>query len=105
MPLTDSVLLRNLCNLWITSWFSFSHFSPLDVKRCHSLACDNRQLDKARLVRRVIDTLRCFLIIVRHGPADVRHEGLRVAIVNREPARRDWDHDPVTRQEDMVSGW
>ena len=75
------------------------------MKRCHSLACDNRQLDKARLVRRVIDTLRRFLIIVRHGPEDVRHERLRVAIVKREPARLDLDHDPVPRQEDMVRGW
>src|SRR5204863_9746106 len=46
-----------------------------------------RQLNKARLIRRVIDALRRLLIIRGFGPEDIRHKLLRIAVVKREPAR------------------
>src|SRR5579885_2468419 len=51
-----------------------------------SVRFHHRQLDKARLARRVIQTLRRFAIIPGLCPEDAWHECLRVAIVEREPA-------------------
>ena len=47
---------------------------------------------------RVIDTLRRFAEVFRLCGRDV-HEGLRVAIVNREEARLHLNRDPVTGKE------
>ena len=63
---------------------------------------DHRQFDEARLARRVVDPLRGFSIILRLGPEDVVDEGLRIAVVEREPARLNLHHDAVARQEDVV---
>src|SRR4051812_10351149 len=46
-----------------------------------------------------------FLVIASFCPKDVFDERLRVAVVEREPARLDLDHDPMTGQKDMVGGW
>ena len=46
----------------------------------------DRQFHKARFIRRVINALRRFFEIRRLGPKDIRHECLRIAIVEREPA-------------------
>ena len=40
-----------------------------------------------------IDALRRLHVVRRLGEEDVRHEGLRVAVVEREPARLDLHHD------------
>src|ERR1044072_2161508 len=61
-----------------------------------------RQLDEARLTGRVIDALRGLPVIARLGPEDVRDEGLRVSVVEREPTRLYLHHDAVPRQEDVV---
>ena len=50
----------------------------------------------------MIDALRRFAIISRLGPEDVWHKRLRVAVIEREPARLHLHHDAVTRQKDMV---
>ena len=42
---------------------------------------------------RVIDALRGFLKVAGLGPEDIGDEGLRVAVVEREPARLDLHHD------------
>ena len=62
----------------------------------------HRQLDEARLAGRVIDPLRRLAVVRRLRAEDVRHEGLRIAIVEREPARLHLHHDAVARQEDVV---
>src|SRR5436190_19824708 len=67
---------------------------------------DQRQFDEARQVviiaGCVIDPLRRLSIIPGFGPEDVWYEGLGIAVVEREPARLDLYHNPVTRQKDMV---
>src|SRR5437870_12331721 len=72
---------------------------------CASTCRDQRQLDKACLTGRVIDALRCFSVIFRLGPEDVRNKCLRIAIVKWKPTRLNLDHDPVTRQKNVVRGW
>src|SRR5256885_2104725 len=63
---------------------------------------DDRHLDEAPLLGGMIDPLRCLAVIARFGPEDVRNEGLRVAVVEGEPARLDLHHDAVPRQENVV---
>src|SRR5438105_255189 len=62
----------------------------------------HRQLNKARLIRRVINPLRRFLKIFRLGPENIRHELLRIAIVKRKPTGLNLDHDAMTRQKDVI---
>jgi hypothetical protein len=61
---------------------------------------DHRQLDVRRLGARVEDALGCLLMVARLGEKDVGNEGLRVAVVEREPARLDLHHDPMAGLED-----
>jgi hypothetical protein len=62
----------------------------------------NRQVDVARGFGLVKYPLRGLHVIRGLGKEDVGHKGLRVAIVEREPARLDLHHDPVAGQEYMV---
>ncbi len=57
---------------------------------------------KLALRRRVVDALRRLPVVLGLRPEDARHEGLRIAVVEREPARLDLHHDPVPRQEHVV---
>ena len=66
------------------------------------MCVNHRQLDEARLLRGVVDALGGLTIVGRLGPEDIGHERLRVAVVQREPARLDLHHDPMPRQEDVV---
>ena len=68
----------------------------------NSRLLDHRQLDEARLAGGVVDPLRRLPVIARLGPEDIGDEGLRIAVVQREPARLDLHHDPVPRQENVV---
>jgi len=54
---------------------------------------DQGQLDKTLAV----DPLCRFFVVLRLGPEDVLYKRLRVAIVEREPARLNLDHDAVSR--------
>src|ERR1700747_231905 len=63
-----------------------------------------RKLDEACLTSRVVDTLHSFPVIPGVGPEDVGHEGLRIPVIEREPAGLHLHHDAVSGQEDVVSG-
>jgi hypothetical protein len=56
---------------------------------------DQRELNEARLSRSVINPLHRFLVIRRFGPEYTWHEGLWIAVVEREPARLDLHHNSV----------
>src|ERR1700719_2986109 len=64
----------------------------------------HRQFYKAELCGRVIHTLGGFAVVVGLGPENVGDEGLRVAVVEREPTGLDLDHKFVAREEDVVCG-
>src|SRR5579863_5066539 len=49
-----------------------------------------------------IDPLRGLLEVFRLRPEDALDEGLRIPVIQREPARLHLDHHPVARQEDVV---
>src|SRR5262245_40328765 len=53
---------------------------------------NHRQFDRARLVGRVPHALRRLLKIRGLGEHDVRHEALRIAVIEREPRRLDLHH-------------
>ena len=53
----------------------------------------------------MVDPLLGFAIIPWLRPEDVRDKGLRVAIVEREPAGLYLHHDAVAGQKDVVGGW
>src|SRR5262249_5111585 len=55
-----------------------------------------RKLDGTRLPRRVIHPPCRLPIIIQLGPEDVRDEGLRIPVVEREPARLYLYHDAVS---------
>src|SRR5258708_5605763 len=61
-----------------------------------------RKLDEARAGTSSIDPMSRLPIIRGLREEDVVDEGLRVAVVEREPARLDLDHHAVTRQEHVV---
>ena len=63
------------------------------------------QLDEAGVFRRVIDFLRSLAIVGWFRPEDAPHKSLRVAVIQREPARVHLHHDLVAGQEDAVCGW
>jgi hypothetical protein len=48
---------------------------------CGSTRLDHRQIDEARLVGRVIDTLHSFAVIARLDPKDAGYECLRITVV------------------------
>ena len=50
------------------------------------------------------DRLGRRFIVLRLGLEDIRHKGLRIAVIEREPARLDLHHDAMTRQERVVGG-
>ena len=50
----------------------------------------------------MVNTLHGLAVVVGLGPEDVRHEGLRVAVVEGEPAGLDLHHDAVAGQEDVA---
>ena len=77
------------------------HLANAGASRRHR---NQRQLDETGLARRMVDPLCGLSIVTRLRPEDVGHEGLRIAIVKREPARLDLHHDPVAGQEDVVRG-
>src|SRR3984885_8418772 len=62
----------------------------------------NRQVDIARRIGFMKHALRGFHIVGRFGEENIGHEGLGVAVVEREPTRLHLHHDPVTGQEYMV---
>src|SRR4051812_47334483 len=64
-----------------------------------SLLLNDRQRDKAR----VIDPLSCLSKVRRLSKKDVLYKSLRVAVIQREPARLDLHHDLVSRQKHMIS--
>src|SRR5277367_4273823 len=67
------------------------------------LGCrDQGKLDESGLGGRVVDALRGFAIVGGLGPENIGDEGLRIAVVEREPTGLDLYHDAVTRQEDVI---
>src|ERR1700676_371953 len=63
-----------------------------------------RKLDKAGLARRVVHPLHRFPVIARLGPKNIGHESLRIAVVQRAPARLDLHHDAMSREKNMIRG-
>ena len=50
----------------------------------------------------MINSLRCLPVVTGLGPEDVGDERLRIAVIEREPARLDLHHDSMAGQEHMV---
>src|SRR5215467_4790076 len=71
-------------------------------RRCLSRSRCDRQFDEAYVPGLAEDSMFGLSEIARLGPENVRHERLRVAVVEREPAGLNLHHDPVPRQEDVV---
>src|SRR6185437_116154 len=111
------------CNCATASWFITRHsirMGPITMRAPgdpvkyggprrgpparFSAAGDDRQLHEARVSRLVEHALLRFSVVAGLGPEDVGHEGLRIPVIEREPARLDLDHDAVPRQKDMVRG-
>ncbi len=65
---------------------------------CKSLRRDHRQFNEACVPGRVVDALRRLVKILRLSPKDIGHEGLGIAVVEREPTGLNLHHDPVARQ-------
>src|SRR5580692_5140041 len=63
---------------------------------------DQREFDEAGIAGAMVNALSGFAIVGRLGPEDVGDEGLRVAVVEREPARLDLHHDAMAGEEDVV---
>ena len=57
--------------------------------------CNQGQLDESGLARGVVDPLSGFAKVGGLGPEDVGDEGLRIAVVEREPSGLDLYHDAV----------
>src|SRR5438876_9520485 len=74
--------------------------TPSGARRLLSL--DDRQLDEARLPGRVVDPLGRLPIVLRLRPEDAGHERLRIAVVEREPARLDLHHHAMPGPEHVV---
>src|SRR6187455_1312179 len=60
------------------------------------------QRHRARVGAAKPHALRRLLVVARLREHDVLDIGLRIAIVEREQARLDLHHDPVTRQEHVI---
>src|SRR5262249_38980280 len=63
---------------------------------------NNRQFNEAGIVRPVVDSLRCFLIVLLLCKENVAHELLRIAIVQRKPRGLHLLHDAVSWKKNMV---
>src|SRR5215475_12373160 len=63
---------------------------------------DDRQIDESRGISCAIDALCGFAVVARRCEENVVDVGLRITVVEREPARLDLHHDAVPGQEDMV---
>jgi hypothetical protein len=63
-----------------------------------------RQLDIAGVGGRVVDALLGLLVIAGFGEHHVGYEGLRVAVIEREPCRLHLHHDAVAGPEYVVRG-
>src|SRR5260370_34107049 len=72
--------------------------SRVDVSWCS----DGRQLDEGGLARCMVDTLGGFAIVAGLRPENVGHEGLGIAVVQREPALLNSHHDEVAGQEHVI---
>src|SRR5882762_10324678 len=77
-------------------------FSGSANRAVPSALSDHRQIDEARRAPRMEDPLRGLAVVAGFGKKNVRHVGLWVAVVEREPARLDLHHDAVARQKHMV---
>src|ERR1700730_10947864 len=53
----------------------------------------------------MVDALGGFTIVAGFSQEDVGDEGLRVAVVEREPTGLDLDHDAMTGKENVVRVW
>ena len=53
----------------------------------------------------MVDPLRSLLVVAGFGPEDIGYEGLRIAVIEREPAGLDLHHDAVAGQEDVIRIW
>lgn len=53
----------------------------------------------------MINALDGLAVVLGLGPENVRHEGLRVAVVERKPTGLDLHHDAVAGVEDVVDVW
>src|SRR5277367_639345 len=62
----------------------------------------DRQLDKARLARRVVNALRALAVVLRLRVEDVRHEGLWIAVVQWKPGGLHLHHEAVSGQEYVI---
>src|ERR1700676_3130360 len=60
------------------------------------------EIDKASLLRRAINALAGLGIVLGLRIKDALHKLLRIAIVERKPARLDLHHYPMSRQENMI---
>src|SRR5665213_629147 len=61
-----------------------------------------RQTDKTCRPRGMPDALRCLLIVAGFGVEDVRHEALRIAVVEREERRLYLHHDAMSALDGVV---
>src|SRR3954452_15309257 len=67
--------------------------------------CDDWKLDEAGFAGAVVDLLLCLAIVLRFCPENIRDEGLRIAVIEWEPARLHLHHNAVPGQKDVISGW
>src|SRR6185312_11599649 len=99
---------RAQCPLWprraCPNWSNCGmHFSACATCGRRSLGRGRyRQFDEARAVAGVEHALRGLAVAGRTSEEDVVHVGLRVAVVERKPARLDLHHNAVPGQEHVV---
>ena len=74
---------------------------PVKSTRCGRRRSSAASATSSR-VRVRVDGDRRGLVVLRFGGHDIRHEGLRVAVVERKPGALDLDHDGVPGLEDVV---
>ena len=70
-----------------------------------SRSYNHGHLDKAGLIRSVIDSLGRGFVVRRLCPENVLDKCLRIAVVEREPTRLNLHHHPVTWQKDVICSW
>src|SRR6202041_3612893 len=78
--------------------------TPSGVVRSGGLRlCVHRQAHVRRIRWGSIDALSRCVEIALHGLVNIWHEGLRVAVDQREPRALDLNHDSVSRFECMIA--
>ena len=81
---------------------------PPECKWCRplgpSLWSNDWQADETGCTAHMVNPLSRLRIVSRSCKEDIRHEGLRVAVIERKPARLDLHHDPMAGQEHVVGG-